>query len=125
MKSTFPNENLNMKIQPPSLSNHKENFKNKNLQSDDDEMLKMFILKHLPEPIRILIEDGKMPSYIEEAIFSRTYNKSEIVKLIVGNDEVLRALLPKKTQLLLQVISFHLSIRPTIFHSEPFADYQS
>ena len=62
----------------------------------------------LPDPLRKLIEDGKMPSYIEEAIFSGNYTQTELAQMILSNDDVIKAMLPVGVQNMLQVYYFNL-----------------
>ena len=69
----------------------------------DDTWYRNFVMSHLPDSLRKLIESGKMPDYIEEAIFSGTHERDEIAQMIVDNEEVMRALLPQRILNMLQV----------------------
>lgn len=60
-------------------------------------------MSQLPDPVRSLIESGKMPPEIEEAIFSGKYNKTEITKMIVEDDDLLKAMLPQRVLYMLKV----------------------
>ena len=62
-----------------------------------------FILSKLSAPVQILINTGQMPSDIEEAIFSGKYNKSEIQRMMLENDDVVKMMLPKKLSDMLEV----------------------
>ena len=65
-----------------------------------------FIKSKLPEPVRNLIEDGKMPKYIEKELLSGNYNETEMKKLLFQDDEVVKLLLPSELTEMLQVTFF-------------------
>lgn len=64
-----------------------------------------FVLTHYPPAIQNLINNNQMPEYIEEVIFSGSSNITEIKRLIFNDDDVMKAMLPKKVADMLEVNS--------------------
>jgi len=71
--------------------------------TENNDWYRNFVMAQLPEKMREMIESGKMPFYIEEAIFSGKHNRSVVASMIVGNDEVMRGLLPDRVLVMLEV----------------------
>ena len=77
---------------------------------EEDDWYREFVMDQLPDKMREMIEDGRMPLYLEEAIFSGTHNRSVLAKMIADNDVVMRGLLPDRVLNMLEVISSYFLV---------------
>lgn len=61
-----------------------------------------FILYQFPDKLSEMLEDKRIPSYIEEALFSGMYSLGELKQMVYHDDIISKALLPDRLRELLE-----------------------
>lgn len=63
---------------------------------------KEFILYQFPDKVSEMLEDERIPSNVEQALFSGTYSLGELKRMVYNDDSIAKALLPNRLRELLE-----------------------